>query len=207
MRIAGSNGQTTQRALRRAAIELISQHGYHGISLRLLAEHVGLQAGSLYNHIKSKQDLLFMLLKSIQEDLVVGAEQKVLPQRGTLARLTTFVKYHIEFHTSRKAEVFIGNMELRSLEPENLKVMIDLRKRYELILRSIVLAGMDEGIFDVTDAKITTFAILGMLNAIPNWYDPKGELTIPELQDRYVDLVLNMLHKSGGVPEKKASRK
>lgn len=67
MRIAGSNGQTTQRALRRAAIELISQHGYHGISLRLLAEHVGLHTGSLYNHIKSKQDLLFMLLKSIHK--------------------------------------------------------------------------------------------------------------------------------------------
>ena len=207
MRIAGSNGQTTQRALRRAAIELISQHGYHGISLRLLAEHVGLQAGSLYNHIKSKQDLLFMLLKSIQEDLVVSAEQKVLPQRGTMSRLTTFVKHHIEFHTSRKAEVFIGNMELRSLEPDNLKVMIDLRKRYELILRSIVLAGMEERLFDVTDAKITTFAILGMLNSIPTWYDPKGELTIPELQDRYVDLVLNMLHKSEVVPAKKAAKK
>lgn len=196
MRIAGSNGRTTQRALRKAAIELISQHGYHGISLRMLADHVGLQAGSLYNHIKSKQDLLFMLLRSIQEDLIRNADDKLEPVRGTLPRLCVFVKQHIEFHTMRKAEVFIGNMELRSLAPENYAVIIGLRKKYEMMLRDIVQAGIDECIFSVPEAKITSFAILGMINGVSNWYQPKGGFTIAELEDRYTEMVLDLLRTS-----------
>jgi len=85
---------------------------------------------------------------------------------------------------------------LRSLAPENYAVMIGLRKKYEMMLREIVQAGIDECIFSVPEAKITSFAILGMMNGVSNWYQPKGGFTIAELEDRYTEMVLDLLRTS-----------
>ncbi|HBD34856.1 MAG TPA: TetR/AcrR family transcriptional regulator, partial [Cupriavidus sp.] len=48
-----------------------------------------------------------------------------------MERLRRFVKFHIEWHTARKEEVFIGNMELRSLSAMQYERVASLRKRYE----------------------------------------------------------------------------
>ena len=49
------------QAIRDAGLRLIYRHGYEVMSLRQLAREVGIQAGSLYNHISTKQQLLFEL--------------------------------------------------------------------------------------------------------------------------------------------------
>ncbi|WP_373237574.1 TetR/AcrR family transcriptional regulator [Cohaesibacter celericrescens] len=56
-RISGSGGEKTLHAIYDASIELIYQNGYEAVSLRQLAGTVGIQVGSLYNHIASKQEL------------------------------------------------------------------------------------------------------------------------------------------------------
>ena len=62
-RTVGSNGPKTMEAIRKAGLRLIHSQGYEAMSLRQLAAEVGIQAGSLYNHITTKQDLLFDLIK------------------------------------------------------------------------------------------------------------------------------------------------
>src|SRR5271154_5075996 len=70
MRTPGSNGAETWRNLRSAAIRLLSEHGYEAMNLRMLAKTIGVQVGSLYNYIESKQQLLFWLLKEGVEGLL-----------------------------------------------------------------------------------------------------------------------------------------
>jgi AcrR family transcriptional regulator len=65
-----ANGRATRAAVREKAIELFYQYGYRNASLRTLAEQVGLQAGSLYNHMTNKQELLFNLRRAIMEEVL-----------------------------------------------------------------------------------------------------------------------------------------
>src|SRR5215510_14723697 len=62
-RTIGSSGPKTMEAIRKAGLRLIFEHVYAAMSLRQLAAEVGIQAGSLYNHISTKQELLFDLIQ------------------------------------------------------------------------------------------------------------------------------------------------
>src|SRR5271154_6195923 len=105
MRTVGSIGHATLRQIRRSAADLIAEHGYEAMNLRQLATRVGIKGGSLYNHIGSKQELLFGLLVEVMEDLQLALKQKVLCHEGPLLQFQAFVQMHIQFHVDRKNDV------------------------------------------------------------------------------------------------------
>ncbi len=184
---------STQKAIRDVAISMFSEFGYHAVTLRKLADRIGIQAGSLYNHIENKQELLFEILYEIMSDLVRGFEEKVAPVKGAEARLDAFIRNHVAFHTARKEEVFIGNMELRNLSPENRAKMVALRDRYQSHLIEILREGQQAGVFEVREPRMIAFAVLGMLNAVANWFNPGGRQSADEIADNYVELIHAMV--------------
>lgn len=184
---------STQRAIRDTAISMFSEFGYHAVTLRKLADRIGIQAGSLYNHIENKQELLFEILYEIMGDLVRSYEEKVEPVTGPVEKLDAFIRNHVDFHTSRKEEVFIGNMELRNLSQENRALMVELRDRYQKRLTEILREGQNAGLFHIQDAQMLTFAILGMLNAVPNWFDPAGRRSAADIAEYYAELIHAMV--------------
>ncbi|RIK83824.1 MAG: TetR/AcrR family transcriptional regulator [Hyphomicrobiales bacterium] len=183
--------------LREAGIRLIAQHGYEAVSLRMLAKEIGIQAGSLYNYISNKQQFLFDLLASIIRDLVEEMTQELQGLTDPSERLRVFIRRHIDFHTRRKEEVFIGNMELRSLTPENSKVIRQMRDEYEEILRTIIKDGLQAGQFHCSDPAVVKLAIITMLTAIASWYRPEGRRKIDTLTAEYTTLIFLMLRAEG----------
>src|SRR3954465_14417789 len=115
-RTIGSHGPKTLEAIRRAGLRLIFEHGYAGMSLRDLAAEVGIQVGSLYNHISTKQELLFDLVQDHVNELLRQLDRALDGKQGSEEKLRAFVVFHVTYHMSRKREVFIANSELRSLE-------------------------------------------------------------------------------------------
>ena len=69
-RTIGSHGPKTMEAIRKAGLRLIFEHGFAAMSLRQLAAEVGIQSGSLYNHISTKQELLFDLIRDHINELL-----------------------------------------------------------------------------------------------------------------------------------------
>jgi len=187
-------------ALRKAGVQLIAQHGYEAVSLRMLAKEVGIQAGSLYNYISNKQQFLFDLLASIIRDLLEEMTQALEGLTDPSERMRVFIRLHIDFHTRRKEEVFIGNMELRSLTPENADAIRQMRDEYEGILRAIIRDGCEVGQFRCTDPAIVKLAIITMLTAIATWYRPEGRRKIETLTAEYTTLVFLMLRADGAEP-------
>jgi AcrR family transcriptional regulator len=185
----GARKGNTQEAIREAAVMMFSKQGYHAVTLRKMAEQIGIQAGSLYNHIANKEELLFELLSGIMADLIDGFEEKTAGVEDPGDRLNLFIDNHLAFHTTRKAEVFIGNMELRNLSPDNHARMVELRDRYQGCLADIIHAGAAQGLFAVRDERMTVFAIFGMLNSVSTWFNPGGPLGMAEVSDFYRDIV------------------
>ena len=131
MRTVGSRGPKTMEAIMAAGVRLIYEHGYDALTLRQLAREVGLQPGSLYNYIETKQDLLVTLLRGHLTRLLVDVDQALAGVQDPLEKLRVFVEFHLMDHMVRKADVFIANSELRSLEPENRREIVSLRRAYE----------------------------------------------------------------------------
>src|SRR5687768_4687158 len=109
-RPAGVNGADTRRAVRKAAIERIWRHGFEAMNLRDLAADVNLRLGSLYNHVPQKQEFLAELLEDIMLELLQDLALRMDGLHDPKERLLAFVRFHIEWHTARRQETFIGNM-------------------------------------------------------------------------------------------------
>src|ERR1700747_3504140 len=176
-RTIGSYGPKTLEAIRKAGLRLIFEHGYEAMSLRQLAAEVGIQVGSLYNHISTKQELLFDLVQDHINELLRQLDLALEGKQGPVEKLRAFVAFHVTYHMSRKREVFIANSELRRLEPKNYNAIVALRSAYEQRLAGILAEGVSEGVFEVVDVQVATFAILALLTGLCAWYRPGGRLT------------------------------
>jgi len=189
-RTAGSSGKKTLAAIREAGLDLVHEHGFEAMSLRRLAARVGLQPGSLYNHIETKQDLLFDLIHNHMVTLLASIDQELEGIADPLERLQAFIAFHLTYHIERKREVFIGSSELRSLEPKNRRKIVALRKAYADRLYEILEQGAVNKLFKIEDIRVSTYAILAMLTGICTWYDTKGRIDRKTLIDIHTRLVL-----------------
>jgi len=191
-----ANGRATRAAVREVAVRLFHERGYQNVSLRLLAQEVGIQAGSLYNHISTKQDLLFFLLKEIMEDVLAYTLERLSPDLGPIENLQHFVETHLEFHTDRLKEISIGNSELRNLDPENYQGIVALRRQYFNVLHDIVEKGSEMRLFTVADTRAASRIVMGMLNGVSGWYKLDGPLSQREL----IEIYLTMIFRALGAP-------
>lgn len=190
-RTVGSNGARTAKAIREAGVQLIYRHGYEAMSLRQLAGEVGLQSGSLYKYFDNKQSLLFDIVRDHMEDLISRAEDAMAPVEGPLERLKAFVDFHLRYHMTRSAHVFIANMEIRSLDEPHRATVVEMRRRYEGMLEGALRDGAARGLFTVPEPKVATYAIISMLTGICMWYRPDGRLSQDELVAIYTGLVID----------------
>lgn len=195
-RPAGVSGADTMRAIRKAAIHRIYRHGYEAMNLRDLAADVNLRVGSLYNHVPQKQEFLATLLEGIMQELLLDLKTQMAGLTDPAERLARFVRFHIEWHTARKEEVFIGNMELRSLSPEQYARVIELRKAYEAHVRAILADGRKAGLWELDDLRVATLALLSLLTGISNWYRADGRLR----QERLIRIYQRLARRLLGLP-------
>jgi AcrR family transcriptional regulator len=163
------------------------------MTLRDLAEQVGIKAASLYNYFSNKQEFLATVLKAVMRDLLMEFTEKVDFQPTTYRRFEAMIGVHLHFHTERRKEVFIGNMELRSLDEDNYRMVSRLRSEYERRVRQIIEDGVQEGIFNVSDCNLTAKALISMLTGICTWYQPTGRLGLEELEKQHIELSLRMV--------------
>ncbi|WP_298261022.1 TetR/AcrR family transcriptional regulator [uncultured Litoreibacter sp.] len=186
-RKTGSHSDITGPRVRAAALKLFAAHGFAAVSMRQIAAEVGVQAGALYLYTPDKQSLLFDLMRDHMQDVLNAWAAEEKPE-GPVKELEAFSRFHIRFHLGRPEEVFISYMELRNLEPDNFEALGAMRRTYEGVLEDILTRGQDEGLFDVDDVKLTTLALIAMLNGVTSWYKPDGRLSLARVEAIYSDM-------------------
>ena len=189
-RKSGSKGEETARDIRLAALSAFAREGYAAVSMRQIAAQVGLQAGALYNHFATKQDILRDLMVGHMEELIEAWQDAEPRGAAATAALEAFIRFHIRHHASRADAVFVSYMELRNLEPANFREVEALRQRYEACLRGILTAGRKTGEFAIDDVPVVAMAIIAMLTGVTTWYRSSGRLSIAQIEDIYTAMAL-----------------
>lgn len=191
-RTVGSNGARTAAAIRRGALKLIHRQGFAAMSLRELAAEVGIQPASLYNHITTKQALLFEIVREHMEGMLAAADAALAAAApDPLSRIEAFCAHHLLYHFDRKQEVYISNSELRALEGQNRRRILALRYRYEDTLIGLLTRGVEAGVVVTTDPKVTAYAMIAALTGVCVWYKPGGRLSKQELVAIHTALLLD----------------
>lgn len=183
----------TVERIRDAALACFCRHGYAATSVPEIAATAGISVAGLYRHVTSKRAILIELMDATHDGLLAQTEAAVAEAGDDpAAQLEAAVWAHCDFHTRFRRESFVGNTELRSLDPANRERIIAKRDRQKLIFRDIISAGAEQGVFDVADPPTVTRAILTMCTAIATWYHPTGPEAPRQIAESYVELAARM---------------
>ncbi|KTS76969.1 hypothetical protein NS274_13135 [Pseudomonas oryzihabitans] len=132
--------------LRQAALELFSQDGYHGVSLRRLANVVGLLPGSLYHHFDGKQELLFELIEDHELE-VLQLFKAAAGKRPVWQAPRGLLEDYLELVQAQRASAQVAHHEFRHLNPGQQARIRTIRRRQVQALSEVLgRAGREQGL-------------------------------------------------------------
>ena len=185
--------ESTANRIIAAATEEFFEYGYHGASLRRLAERAGVRSATLYYHFANKAGLLVAIMRATLDELIVRVDGAVEATTGAVDQLGAAVRTHIEYHVARHREVFLCDAELRALNPEHRAQIVELRDRYEAIFRGVLVRGAAEGELEVPDVELVTRSLLASCTGVAFWFRPEGPMSVNVVANGYVALFLRAL--------------
>lgn len=182
-----------KREIETRATELFRKKGYTGSSMRDLAQVMGMEAASLYSHIKSKEDLLHGICFRMA-DAFFSAQQAVAnPELSYLEQLENAMVAHVGVITQDTAASAVFFNEWRHLSPDPLAQFTALRQDYETKFRELLEAGIKAGEFRAVDANFTTLTLFSAMNVIYTWYKAEGSKSPEEIGRELARLLIHGL--------------
>lgn len=152
--------------IRGAALRMFVDEGYQSVSLRQLAEEVGMQAGSLYNHIESKQCLLFEFIEEHEFRLLHAVTKTRFSKCDLRSALGQYVGAYLRFALNRRDWHILSARESYCLELSQKKKIEILRANQMKLLKEIISLGVTAKRFQVEDLSIAATAVRAMLDGV-----------------------------------------
>ncbi|OGX84643.1 TetR/AcrR family transcriptional regulator [Hymenobacter glacialis] len=178
----------------RTATALFRARGFAATSMRELATELGLEAGSLYSHIKSKEEILHRVCFGLAEEFFAGFAAATAQNSAPVAtQLRQAIEAHVRVLTRDSAASAVFLHEWRHLSEPARTEFLALRDRYEVAFRTLIQRGLAQGELHAPDAAFAALTLLASLNWLPAWYRPDGNLTPDEIAHRLAEQLLGGL--------------
>jgi AcrR family transcriptional regulator len=151
---------TRREELTRQAARLFAQKGYHGTSIGEIAEALGVQKGSLYAHISSKQDLLYETMLEGAKAFHAGLDA-IADELRPSEKIRLALRSHLRVVADQLDVATVFVQEWRYLEGERREEILAERRRYEERIRGLFREGRELGELrsDLDDATAALLAI------------------------------------------------
>ena len=187
-------GDTARRILC-AAAELFATRGFHGTSMRELADASELRAPSIYEHFGSKEQLLDRLIVVGRDVAIVELDRAAAAAGPTPPeRLDAAVTTLVGIHTTWPALMRVLTDDVHGVGASTLHTAAAARLELSLRLGQILTDGEVSGDFRVGNLVATVAAVHGLLIRIPHWFTPGEDYGVDDLTRDYRQLVRAMLH-------------
>nr|WP_203615307.1 TetR/AcrR family transcriptional regulator [Streptomyces sp. SID13726] len=175
------------------AAEVFAEQGYNATTVRKIADHAGMLAGSLYYHFDSKESMLEEILRTFLDELwdgydtVLGAEAG---PRETLEALVTESFREIDRH---RAAVAIYQKESKQLvAQERFAFLAESQRRFEKAWLSTLERGVAAEVFRADlDVRLTYRFVRDTVWVAASWYRPGGQHSPEEIARQYLSMVLD----------------
>jgi len=180
-----------QAQILETAARIFCEKGFDRASMGDVSAALGLTKAGVYHHIRSKEELLYAIM-AYGMDLF---EEKVLTQvsgiEDPLERLRATLRGHVLLVTrDRPKEITVILHESNALKGRFRERINARKRRYVRFLEKTFRELARGGLARKVDPAVASFAMLGMINWIYQWYRPGGRLSEEQLADALADLLL-----------------
>ena len=172
-----TKSEVTRRAILEAAARLFRQHGYAAVSLRDIADAVGMKTGSLYYHFPSKESLVEEIL-ALGTQGAMEASRRAVEALGEDAdpvdQLEAVFLAHTRFLHDEEDFASANLKILQQVPPEIRERHVRQDRAYgDFVAGIIAEIGRRHGLAAGLDASVLRMLCFGAMNWSISWYDPK----------------------------------
>jgi TetR/AcrR family transcriptional regulator, cholesterol catabolism regulator len=184
------NGTKKDIILKHAAA-LFRTKGFKATSVRELADTMGIEAPSLYNHIGSKVEILQDICFDIATDYTVFMNDTIAAKENAKTKATKLIQFHIQKLYADFDKVYVADHEWKHLPKRQLEEFLAQRKAYENNFVDIIEDGIQKKYFKKLDAKIAVLTILSAVRGLEFLHRRRQEFTLQALEENMINHLLN----------------
>ncbi|HCW08025.1 MAG TPA: TetR family transcriptional regulator [Cytophagales bacterium] len=195
--ISSTENLSRKEQVIRSAAELFREKGYAAASMRDLAQKLGIEAASLYSHIKSKEEILQSLCFDMATEFRKSLDEVEKQKASASEKLKNGIIGHIQVMAKDLTASAVFMNEHRHLSQPYLRDFLLLRINYINRFKAIIEEGVLKGEFkNNIDKKLAVMTLFSSLNWMPLWYDPSSNIDPLSLGQQLADMLVNGLKKS-----------
>lgn len=194
-KIKTENNGTKKAVIVHHAALLFKSKSYSASSMRDLAERVGVEAPSLYNHIGSKSELLQAICFKVGNTFIEQIEQISRSQHSIVQKIETIIRFHISMMAENFDEIYVANHEWKHLKEPYLNDFLNIRRNYEKSLVQLITTGIENKELQPINPYVAVLTILSAVRGLEFWQRNKKNISKHELENHMVNLLLNGLVK------------
>ena len=158
--------------------KLFKEKGYSAVTMRDIAQAMDIKAASLYNHIKSKQEILVLIIIEIAEEFTKVMNEVVNSNETAIKKIERIIQLHIDITLRDSNALACLNNDWMHLTDSDLDYFIKMRNDYEDNFRTIMKKGIDDGEIKNLNLDVIIFSILSTLRTLYIWYNKTNKLNI-----------------------------
>jgi AcrR family transcriptional regulator len=178
------------------AAKLFREKGFSATSMRDLAEHVGVEAASLYNHISSKAEILQEICFKTANNFMSHIEEvDATPNKTAIEKIQAILRFHIKQMLDNYEEVYVSDREWKHLTDPYLSNMQSQRRAYRQRIALVIEEGIRRGEIKPIDAPTAVMIMLHAVSGIESWHRSKKKIPGELLEDNMVQILVDGLRR------------
>ncbi|MEN5089789.1 TetR/AcrR family transcriptional regulator [Pseudomonas protegens] len=182
--------ESARGKLLQTAAHLFRNKGYERTTVRDLAGAVGIQSGSIFHHFKSKDDILRAVMQETIHYNTALMRAELAEAGSVRERVLALIRCELQSIMGGSGEAMaVLVYEWRSLSPQGQAAVLALRDIYEQIWLQVLGEAKDAG-FIKGDVFITRRFLTGALSWTTTWFRAQGSMTLEQLAQEALLLVL-----------------
>lgn len=174
---------------------LFRKKGFRATSMRDIAEAIGVEAPSLYNHIRSKNEILKEICFNIALQFTDHLKLIEHSKQSNLAKIENIIRFHITMMIEEFENVYISDHEWKHLPEPFLTDFKNQRRNYRLHLSAILQKGIDKKEINDVDPHVAVLTILSSISGIEGWQRSGKKIDAKLLEENMVTILINGLKK------------
>ncbi|WP_407700843.1 TetR/AcrR family transcriptional regulator [Streptomyces endophyticus] len=175
------------------AAEVFAEQGYNATTVRKIADHAGMLAGSLYYHFDSKESMLEEILRTFLDELWSGYDTVLDDELGPKETLEALVTESFREIDRHRAAVAIYQRESQQLvAQERFAFLAESQRRFEKTWLTTLERGVADQVFRADlDIRLTYRFVRDTVWVAASWYRPGGRHSPEEIARQYLSMVLD----------------
>lgn len=180
--------------LQKAAL-MFREKGFAATSMRDLAETVGIEAASLYNHIQSKSEILQEITFRMADDCNIHLDSLDNNGMTSTQKIESLIRFHVQMMINRFEDYYVMVNEWIHLSEPYLTDFSTQRRNYVQKMENIIQQGIDNGEMKAISPYVAVLTILSSVRGLEFWHRSRQRITPVEMEDNMVNHLINGLKK------------